>query len=189
MQHKVHTTALCFQLENGELFDAVQNLRYQYDKQINRWPPHINLLYPFVPRSHFSEAAEKIQLALENSQPFQISFEKIGYFQHRYSATAWIKPKNIAGENNSLQQIQQICESVFPFCNDQSKRRSGFVPHMTIGQFQNQEEIKNIIKQVNWKPLNTTVTHLCLISRKGKDDPFEIYYRIPLGGGDIEKIK
>jgi poly(A) polymerase len=38
-----------------EVWEPIQALRRKYDRQIHRWMPHINLLYPFVAEQHFQE--------------------------------------------------------------------------------------------------------------------------------------
>ena len=42
-----HDAALCI-IPPKHLWPVVDNLRALYDKAYGKWPPHVNLLYPFV---------------------------------------------------------------------------------------------------------------------------------------------
>jgi hypothetical protein len=37
-----------------EFWPQCQAIRSQHDKSFRRWPPHINLLYPFINAKHFT---------------------------------------------------------------------------------------------------------------------------------------
>lgn len=39
-----------------DLADEIQTLRLKYDKAVGRWPPHINLLWPFVLETELDQA-------------------------------------------------------------------------------------------------------------------------------------
>ena len=53
------------------------------DKGIYRWPPHINLLYPFVPFDAFDEAASLLGAALEQVEPFDVTLDSLDVFGGR----------------------------------------------------------------------------------------------------------
>jgi hypothetical protein len=35
-----------------ETWGPIQDIRLKFDKAYKRWMPHINLIYPFFPRTH-----------------------------------------------------------------------------------------------------------------------------------------
>lgn len=46
--HKVVKSALVV-MPPPEAWTAIQRVRKVYDKSYYRWPPHLNVLYPFLP--------------------------------------------------------------------------------------------------------------------------------------------
>ncbi len=77
-ERKVHNSALCF-VPPASLWRQLQLARCFHDKSFVRWPPHINLLYPFVEDQgedqggSFAAAAEAAAGALADVEPFQAS--------------------------------------------------------------------------------------------------------------------
>jgi hypothetical protein len=53
---------------------AIQAIRRRYDRRFDRWMPHINLLYGFVPEEYFEEAAQAMAQALAQLQPFEVRY-------------------------------------------------------------------------------------------------------------------
>ena len=172
---KVCTSALCWIPPKGNAFDSIQTVRQKYDKQINRWPPHINLLYPFVPSDDFDEAAKKLSIALRDVNAFDVTLSDIKNFSHGKSCTAWLGPD----EKDELIALQTACQAVFPHCDDLSSR--GFVPHLTVGQCKSETAAKALIREVKWEPSMANCGEVCLISREGKNEPFKIQWRVKLG--------
>jgi hypothetical protein len=57
------------------VWNTIQNMRCFNDKGFVRWPPHVNLLYPFwedIDEDTFQEAANRAAYALRNTQSFQV---------------------------------------------------------------------------------------------------------------------
>ena len=130
--HKVHTSALCY-IPPLEQQEGIQHLRVAHDKQIHRWPPHVNLLYPFLPEEEFEAAAAHLAAMLQGVPPFGVTFERMRQFKHgKKRFTAWLDPT--ACEEGQWQALQARCLEAFPHCTDQTAR-GAFVPHLTIGQF------------------------------------------------------
>jgi len=175
---KTHTSALAWiPPPESPIYEAIQTIRQKYDRLIHRWPPHVNILYPFVPVDEFEEAAKRLALALTNTSQFDVTLEDIGHFEHgQKSCTAWLRPK----ETEQFAEVQRLCEEVFPHCNEVSTRGQ-FVPHLTVGQCNDMDDVNNLISQVGWTPVSSQCGELCLISRKGNDDPFEVHWRVALG--------
>lgn len=46
-----------------ENIEEVQAIREKHDPAFQRWPPHINIAFPFVPPERFEEVAEVLTKA------------------------------------------------------------------------------------------------------------------------------
>eukprot|EP01105_Mastigella_eilhardi_P005553 TRINITY_DN17230_c0_g1_i1.p1 TRINITY_DN17230_c0_g1~~TRINITY_DN17230_c0_g1_i1.p1 ORF type:complete len:250 (-),score=40.15 TRINITY_DN17230_c0_g1_i1:16-765(-) len=160
-------------------FQAVREL---HDKAYERWMPHVNLLYPFVPFRSYAEAVPKLSQALRDEQPFDVCVDHLGYFCFGRSATVYAGPTSQPA--GALERVQRKVEAAFPFCNDLSAKGGGtFKAHITLGQFPTQS-VGACMAQLNWKPIRFTCSSVCVISRFG-DNPFEVKYTVPFGGSPV----
>ena len=78
---KVHTSALCW-VPAIERQPPIQTLRLAHDRQIDRWPPHVNVLYPFVPEAEFEAAAGRLAAALQPLPAFGVTLGRLERFVH-----------------------------------------------------------------------------------------------------------
>eukprot|EP01120_Amphizonella_sp_Union-15-10_P011442 TRINITY_DN4855_c0_g1_i1.p1 TRINITY_DN4855_c0_g1~~TRINITY_DN4855_c0_g1_i1.p1 ORF type:complete len:406 (-),score=54.14 TRINITY_DN4855_c0_g1_i1:94-1311(-) len=185
---KVHTSALVV-IPPESLWPKIQQIRKKHDKAYFRWMPHINLLYPFVPQTAFSEAATKIKNSLASSGPFELTFNTFDFFEHGpRSSTVYLKPETQPPD--ALISLEKSLVEIFPHCDDLITRSSdGFKPHLTVGQFPGSSLSKNKIEQfmkpsgeISWNSITFTVDSIHLISRSGIK-PFSIIETVPLMGG------
>ncbi|MBD1920305.1 DUF504 domain-containing protein [Microcoleus sp. FACHB-831] len=161
----------------AEVWSAIQAIRRRYDRQIDRWMPHITLIYGFVPEEYFEEAAQAIARSLAVVEPFEITLSGFDTFEHRSSSTAWLRP--VTQPERALHQLQAVLQQLFPQCDEQSKKSpAGFTPHLSVGQFKSVQEA--IAQLPSWHPISFPVESVALISRRG-DEPFEVRYLVPLG--------
>ena len=90
---KVYETTVAI-IPPDEYWGAIQALRLQLrDSGLYRWPPHINLLYPFVPVKFFPEACSRLIDALREQRPFDITLNELRLFKRKTSATLWLAPE------------------------------------------------------------------------------------------------
>jgi hypothetical protein len=70
---KSHKSTVCI-IPPLAVQQAVQSIRCFKDKSFVRWPPHINLLYPFIEDQGpaFENAATAAVGALADVQPFEV---------------------------------------------------------------------------------------------------------------------
>ena len=70
-----HRSAICL-IPHRSAWPSIQAVRSIHDKAYTRWPPHINLLYPFLPDSvsgaAFAEAAQLASQRLSNMNAFEV---------------------------------------------------------------------------------------------------------------------
>ncbi|MBI4851192.1 MAG: DUF504 domain-containing protein [Acidobacteria bacterium] len=159
-----------------ELWPNIQAIRKLYDKKIDRWMPHITLIYGFIPEEYFQQASELILQALSKVKPFTITLNGFKTFSHRKSSTAWLEP--LSNPEKALVELQATLQSLFPKCNEQSNKPSGFTPHLSVGQFENPALAQKLLP--SWEKIEFQVNTVALISRRG-DQPFEVCYKVALG--------
>ncbi|KAK6171538.1 hypothetical protein SNE40_019706 [Patella caerulea] len=99
------------------VWEQIQNIRSQYDKAYQRWMPHINLMYPFMPDTKFSSLVPELEIKLMKIKPFLISFtsDSFGYFEHGQSCGMWLKPllyskqvTDLVGEHTDQRKNRQM---------------------------------------------------------------------------------
>jgi poly(A) polymerase len=175
-------TALVVMPPEG-LWGPIQAIRKGHDRSFERWMPHLNVLYGFVPPEHLDEAAELAREVLEAAAPFEVSLDHLDSFEHRASATVFAAPR--VSPDGALQKLQAQLARRFPRCDEQgSKSAAGYTPHLTLAQFGNASlgAMKGLLAQwqAAWRPLRFPVAELCII-RRTEDTPFEVVHRLPLG--------
>ena len=183
------------------------------DPGFYRWPPHANLLYPFIEplfdshrdsdearteemRSKFmSEVAVHLSQAAEKCMPFDVTLNSFGTFGGKNRGVLWAEPTSHAltpdnnVEHDPLIQLQNELENQFPMCKDQKKQGS-FTPHMTISHYANITDAleSKAAVQSHWEPVSFRVSEVYLLERKGDNGQFLVRGTIPLGPGSVVKF-
>jgi 2'-5' RNA ligase len=185
-QQKGVCTSLCI-IPPQEFWPQLQAVRVQHDRVVARWPPHINVLYPFVVESDFEAAVEPLTQALSTVKTFRVTLNDISLFKKGKNCQMFADPKVVSGtDTDALKQLYACVESVFPFCNDLGRKSAdGFHAHLSLGQFkglQRYEQARDALVE-NWKPIEFEVNQMYMISRDPNgQDPFHVRHVIPLGG-------
>ncbi|MFG6197560.1 poly(A) polymerase [Nonomuraea sp. JJY05] len=156
-----------------ELWPAIQAVRRAHDPRIDRWPPHVNLLFGFVPESEFEAAAPLLAAAATEVEPFTARLEGVRTFRHRDHSTAWLDPA--AGDPVPWARLRRALERRFPRCEG---RPEGFTPHLTLGRTDDPIRLAGMTAQVG---------ELVLLSRRA-DEPMRPRARVALGTGEIRWV-
>ncbi|KAH9870075.1 hypothetical protein J1614_006997 [Plenodomus biglobosus] len=180
----------------------IEAVRRLYDRHFERWPPHINLLYPFLNSpSTISEDKEggkiahlkhdlriRIQCAIKNIQPFHTSLnaDTPGHFKHSSkSNTVWLGPTA-----QSVWDLQAALQAEFAECN-----ALPFIPHLSVGQARSQTTVEHLQAEIRESvrkhltdredaapiALSWYVDRLSVIERTGYKDRFKVIGTIELG--------
>jgi len=178
------------------------------DPGFYRWPPHANILYPFLEPKYDEESeqskddqrmafrnemAMQLSKAAERCEPFDVTIDTFGTFGGKQRGVMWAYPRseyiqstttNNDKELEPLHYLHRQLEVQFQMCKDQRKGGE-FNPHMTISHYANNDDAEVAKEEIesNWKPLSFHVPEIYLLERKGDDGQFKIAATIPLGKG------
>lgn len=119
-------TALCI-IPPRSQWSKVDQLRSHYDKAYGKWPPHINLVYPFVQPDALPRAVEAAQSAVtqQDRKPFNVCLDAAGVFEHRHDNTVYVHDS----DDSHLKDLRAAVLGALGQHDDGAYRS-----HMTIGQ-------------------------------------------------------
>lgn len=168
---KVHTTAVVL-IPPEEDWEPIQCIRQHYDSKIDRWMPHITLLYPFVPVDQFAAAEDVLRSAVSSISPFMLTLSEIGRFSHgRKNFTFWLGPDDPA----PLVRLQSALFQGFPECDDQNRGGKTFNPHLTVARGRGKKAGDELFEELKaiWEPIHFPVESIAMIAREA-ETPFEV---------------
>lgn len=160
-----HTSALCIVPPDTDivLWEQLTRIRNDLkDPGVFRWPPHINLLYPFyeipiVNQKHLPAQETNITTDTENSEknvlhlmsrirkatshinPFHVSLHAFGCFGGKNRGVLWLYPSTATslGEEEPIKQLYYVLQEEFPTLLSKTNKLLPFSPHMTLSHFEN----------------------------------------------------
>ncbi|WP_411574325.1 poly(A) polymerase [Streptomyces fradiae] len=166
-------------LPPAALWPPLQDVRRAHDPQFRRWPPHVNLLFGFVPEARFERAAELVAEAVRGVAPFEARLRGVHTFGHREDATVWLDPG--AGGEAPWRELRRALEQRFPRCRG---HRRGFTPHLSLGRAADAEAVARAAEDRLGGPLTAPVAEVALLSRRG-GEPMRVRAVVSLGTGEV----
>ena len=172
--HLSYKSALAL-LPRAAIASPIEQVRRDHDKHFNRWPPHINLIYPFLacPSEKEPHIRQRIQKAVAGVSPFSLSLsaDPPGIFSHnRRSKTVWLEPTCTL---DRLRQLQAALQAEFSECDADQRP---FVPHLSIGQADSDDGAQRLAETIKAQVVDFTksqpaldwdVDQVFVIERKG----------------------
>jgi RNA 2',3'-cyclic 3'-phosphodiesterase len=182
MPLKTHHTAVVA-VPPPDVWEPIQAIRRQHDRHVQRWMPHITLLYPFMPQAQFAKALPALSEAGRHIAPFQVTLATFRAFTHAHGkATLWLEPE----PRHTLVALQAALQAAFPAYDEQSRFANGFTPHLSVGQAASPTARQHLLSvlQGAWQPVQFMLTAIMLIWRESAG-PFEVAHAIPLGSPSL----
>ena len=180
MDKKTYTTAVVL-IPPTELWEPIQRIRRLHDRHLRRWMPHITLLYPFRACGEFAGLAEQFSAACSDIEAFRIDLMEMRFFEHRReSYTLWLAPE----PREALIRLQGLVGEIVPDCNDVSRHRDGFTPHLSLAQVRGEKQMAALREELQsgWQRIAFTAGEINLIWRQSPpDDVFRIGQVVKLG--------
>jgi poly(A) polymerase len=165
----------------GELWPPLQDVRRDHDAQIRRWPPHVNVLFGFVPEADFERAVPLLASAAAQVEPFTARLDGVHTFAHGRDATVWLDPA--ADDETPWAQLWQALVRRFPRCRG---RHDGFTPHLSLGRTGDPHDVAADCAR-RLPPMTARVGELVLLSRRG-DEPMRPRVTVALGTGAVRRL-
>ncbi|KAI0008607.1 hypothetical protein F4779DRAFT_618486 [Xylariaceae sp. FL0662B] len=163
-----YDTALCI-IPPTHLWPFINDLRLIYDKAYETWPPHINLIYPFVGVDSLLSASNVIVSRLkewDRKDELRISLDAADVFSHRHGNTIFIYDQDANGAS-ALKGLRKTMLEALERIPD------GYQMHLTIGQSEqfNSSPHKFLLEKVKLLPkLEWGVDKLYILVRERVQD-------------------
>ncbi|HYO67566.1 MAG TPA: 2'-5' RNA ligase family protein [Archangium sp.] len=173
-----HRTAVVF-IPPAEIWPPIQAIRREHDRQVQRWMPHVTLLYPFAPRDELPGLLPALEAACAALSPFEAVLASFRVFQHRADrSTLWLAPE----PREAFVRLQAALQAAAPEYAHPSRVSGGFTPHLSVGQSGSAGQVQALLEQLGgtWTPLVFQATGVSIIAREG-NRPFEVIRTLRLG--------
>lgn len=181
------------------------------DPGLFRWPPHVNLLYPFVnidvgvveTWKEAGESAEmvdpdiirRLEIAVQRVEAFSVTLDHFGIFGGTKRGVLWMYPTTYSpaegqSQTEPIRCLYQSLVREFPECSSSPSR--DFNPHMTLSHFESLHDAEVAREEIQtwWPPqgLQFNVNEIYVLQRKGDGDQFMRVASLGLGRNSTIRV-
>ncbi|KAK1766755.1 hypothetical protein QBC33DRAFT_492712 [Phialemonium atrogriseum] len=175
-----HDTALCF-IPDQDDWPSIDRFRALYDKAYGNWPPHVNLVYPFVRPDSLYRAAKLIQDGLqrwkeERGEPsVHISLNAADVFTRRHDNTLF----RCDSDSERTSEINKLRRTIL---QSLGHPEGNYRLHMTVAQSEdvNSSAHKFLLNKIGLMPtLQWDAGTICVLVRE----------RMQIDGSAVSRMK
>ncbi|MEV1122147.1 RNA repair domain-containing protein [Actinosynnema sp. NPDC049800] len=148
-------------------WEEVERVRREHDHRADRWPPHVTLLFGFVPEADFDGAVPLLAEAVAGVPPFPVVVDGVREFG---PGVVWLDPA--AAGATPWRALHDAVRRPFPAC----RTRDDFTPHLTVGRSRQAAE--------GVGARSGRVDEVVVLSRRG-DGPMLPRAAVALGTGEV----
>ncbi|KAK3369038.1 hypothetical protein B0T24DRAFT_350401 [Lasiosphaeria ovina] len=173
-----HDAALCI-IPPRHLWPAVDSLRALYDKAHGKWPPHVNVIYPFVRPEALAAAAERVAAAVsqrgqddDGEEALRLSLDAAGVFaanNKKHDNTIYLHDSD-EGRCARLKRLRRhVLAALGPSSQSHQQAANSFQMHMTVAQSADAESATHgfLVDKVRLLPaVAWDVGELCILVRE-----------------------
>lgn len=157
-------------------WEEVERIRREHDHRADRWPPHVTLLFGFVPEADFDRAVPLLSEAVAAVPPFPVLVDGVRDFG---PGVVWLDPA--AAGVTPWTALHDAVRRPFPAC----RTRDDFTPHLTVGgsrEAAGRTGARQAAERIGaW---SGRVDEVVVLSRRG-DGPMLPRAAVALGTGEV----
>ena len=162
-----HDTAVCL-IPPQHLWPSIERLRCRYDAAYEKWPPHINLIYPFVSARDLQAASESVveclgrEAMLRDLRGLNMVLDAVSCFKRKHSNTLYLHDR----DPDRVMVLDQLRSSILRALGHDDA--GSYAMHMSVGQTTDAESDshKSLLKKLaRLPPLRWEAGHLVVVTR------------------------
>lgn len=122
----------------------IDEIRGKYDPLESHVRPHITLVFPFSSDIEFSELKNHLKNVLSLIEPFRVVFKGITPVKS-FGNYLFLNIEN--GRDEIIELHKRLYRGMLEAYHPQWLKSGGYLPHMTVGKIESEEEYKLAIEE------------------------------------------
>ena len=153
-------------------------VRWRFDPSARGgMPPHVTVLYPFVPPPHSNEVVRTLDDLFAGVVPFCFRLTEVAWFADR---VAYLVPEPSAPFESLTSQVVEKFPGYLPYGGAYG---TGAVPHLTLGICDRPAALQRAARKVAKRlPIGAVASQVLLMARYPGRKPWRVEQSFPLGG-------